>query len=58
MSSDWKPIWQTIKLWHEAGRKIALATVVDTWGSSPRPTGSMMIVDEAGAIEGSVSGGC
>ncbi len=58
MSSDWKPIWQTIKLWHEAGREIALATVVDTWGSSPRAAGSMMIVDEGGAIEGSVSGGC
>ncbi len=58
MSSDWKPIWQNIKQWHEAGRKLALATVVDTWGSSPRPTGSMMIVDDQGAIEGSVSGGC
>jgi xanthine dehydrogenase accessory factor len=58
MSTDWKPIWQNIKQWHEAGSNIALATVVDTWGSSPRPTGSMMIVDDQGAIEGSVSGGC
>jgi len=58
MSTDWKPIWQNIKAWHEAGRSIALATVVDTWGSSPRPTGSYMIVDDRGAIEGSVSGGC
>ena len=58
MSSDWKPIWQNIKNWHGAGRNIALATVVDTWGSSPRPTGSMMIIDDQGAIEGSVSGGC
>ena len=58
MSSDWKPIWQNIKDWHGAGRKIALATVIETWGSSPRPTGSMMIVDDQGAIEGSVSGGC
>lgn len=58
MSTDWKPLWQNIKQWHEAGRNIALATVVDTWGSSPRPTGSMMIVDDRGAIEGSVSGGC
>lgn len=37
---------------------MALATVVETWGSSPRPTGSMMIIDDQGAIEGSVSGGC
>ncbi|PCI32674.1 MAG: XdhC/CoxI family protein [Alphaproteobacteria bacterium] len=58
MSSDWKPIFNTLKLWHEAGRGVALATVVDTWGSSPRPTGSMMIIDDQGAIEGSVSGGC
>lgn len=58
MSSDWKPIWQNIKHWHEEGRNLALATVIETWGSSPRPTGSMMIVDDQGAIEGSVSGGC
>ncbi len=58
MSSDWKPIWEKIKAWHGDGRKVALATVVDTWGSSPRPTGSYMIVGEDGAIEGSVSGGC
>lgn len=58
MSSDWKPLWQNIRDWNGAGRKIALATVVDTWGSSPRPTGSMMIVDDQGEIEGSVSGGC
>ncbi|MCF8473706.1 MAG: XdhC family protein [Emcibacter sp.] len=58
MSADWKALWQNIKLWHDEGRDIALATVVDTWGSSPRPTGSYMIVDDKGAIEGSVSGGC
>lgn len=44
--------------WREAGRKVALATVVSTWGSSPRPAGSMLIVDEAGSMQGSVSGGC
>ncbi len=58
MSADWKPIWQNIKSWHEAGRNIALATVVDTWGSSPRPVGSFMIIDDMGHMEGSVSGGC
>jgi xanthine dehydrogenase accessory factor len=44
--------------WVSAGRVVALATVVGTWGSSPRPAGSQMAVDEAGAFVGSVSGGC
>lgn len=44
--------------WHEAGRKIAVATVVETWGSAPRPVGSQMVIDANGAMEGSVSGGC
>lgn len=44
--------------WRSAGRKVALATVVATWGSSPRPVGSQMAVDDSGAMAGSVSGGC
>jgi xanthine dehydrogenase accessory factor len=44
--------------WVSAGRAVALATVVGTWGSSPRPAGSQMAVDETGAFVGSVSGGC
>lgn len=44
--------------WREDGRKVALATVVSTWGSSPRPTGSHLAVDHNGKLVGSVSGGC
>lgn len=44
--------------WREAGKGVAIATVVSTWGSSPRATGSQLVVDEGGAFMGSVSGGC
>ncbi len=44
--------------WKAAGRNVALATVVTTWGSSPRPVGSQLAIDDAGNFVGSVSGGC
>jgi xanthine dehydrogenase accessory factor len=44
--------------WHRSGRGAALATVVETWGSAPRPVGSQLVIDRGGAMEGSVSGGC
>lgn len=44
--------------WLDEGRRVALATVVATWGSSPRPVGSQLIVDERNNMLGSVSGGC
>lgn len=44
--------------WRDEGKGVALATVVKTWGSSPRPAGSRLAVDDQGAFVGSVSGGC
>ncbi|MDX2142785.1 MAG: XdhC family protein [Rhodospirillaceae bacterium] len=51
-------ILDQVAAWRAAGRKAALATVVQTWGSSPRPVGSHMAVNDAGDFVGSVSGGC
>ena len=45
-------------LWIESGQQVALATVVQTWGSSPFQIGSKMIINEKGNFLGSVSGGC
>ena len=44
--------------WRDAGRQVAIATVVETWGSAPRPVGSHLAIDEDGHFLGSVSGGC
>ncbi|HOO37789.1 MAG TPA: XdhC family protein [Deltaproteobacteria bacterium] len=44
--------------WISNGKEVALATVIATWGSSPRPVGSQMVIDGDGRFEGSVSGGC
>ena len=44
--------------WRRQGLAVALATVVETWGSSPRQAGSQLAVSEEGAMVGSVSGGC
>src|SRR5438876_12191102 len=44
--------------WRKAGRGVALATVVETWGSAPRPVGSNLVIDDQGNFLGSVSGGC
>ena len=44
--------------WINANQKVVLATVIQTWGSSPRQVGSRMIVNEKGDFSGSVSGGC
>ena len=44
--------------WRKAGRGVALATVIETWGSAPRPVGSNLVIDGEGNFLGSVSGGC
>ena len=44
--------------WRSEGRSVALATVIQTWGSAPRPVGSHLVIDDEGNFEGSVSGGC
>jgi xanthine/CO dehydrogenase XdhC/CoxF family maturation factor len=51
-------VLEQVAAWQRAGRKAALATVVSTWGSSPRPVGSQLGVSETGEMVGSVSGGC
>jgi xanthine/CO dehydrogenase XdhC/CoxF family maturation factor len=52
------PILDQTIAWMNEGRKVALATVIETWGSAPQPTGSQLLIDQDGNFEGSVSGGC
>jgi len=51
-------ILEEAKDWLEAKQQVILATVIQTWGSSPRQVGSRMIVNNTGDFSGSVSGGC
>jgi xanthine dehydrogenase accessory factor len=51
-------VLRTLRDWRRSGKRALLATVVRTWGSSPRPVGSIMALCEDGAVVGSVSGGC
>ncbi|MDD5334098.1 MAG: XdhC family protein [Rhodoferax sp.] len=51
-------VLRTLSAWRQAGQRAILATVVRTWGSSPRPVGSIMALREDGSVVGSVSGGC
>jgi xanthine/CO dehydrogenase XdhC/CoxF family maturation factor len=56
--SDTAEILEQAARWRAAGSGVALATVVATWGSAPRPVGAKLAVDDKGAMVGSVSGGC
>ncbi len=53
-----RDIYSDVARWYKEGQAIALATVIKTWGSSPRTTGAKMAVNQDGGISGSVSGGC
>ena len=51
-------VLRSLRDWRQAGRRALLVTVTRTWGSSPRPVGSIMALAQGGAVVGSVSGGC
>jgi xanthine/CO dehydrogenase XdhC/CoxF family maturation factor len=58
MRSDGFEVLEQAARWRDQGLGVALATVVETWGSSPRPAGSLLALNEQSAFVGSVSGGC
>jgi xanthine dehydrogenase accessory factor len=58
MSETGDDILEAAVRWIDAGHKVALGTVVKTWGSAPRPAGSQLAVRDDGLFVGSVSGGC
>jgi xanthine/CO dehydrogenase XdhC/CoxF family maturation factor len=58
MAAPSEDVLEQAAAWRAEGMKVAIATVVETWGSSPRPPGSRLAVNDRGAFAGSVSGGC
>ena len=58
MAPGFDDIIETALAWHRTGGQAALATVVETWGSAPRPVGSRLAISGTGKMQGSVSGGC
>ena len=56
--TDHDKVLETAEAWLAAGHAVALATVIKTWGSAPRPAGSQLAVRKDGTFVGSVSGGC
>src|SRR5207245_2250031 len=53
-----RDVMTDVKAWLEQGDPVAVATVISTWGSAPRPAGSRMAISQSGKIAGSISGGC
>jgi xanthine dehydrogenase accessory factor len=53
-----RDVMPEVESWLDSGDQVAIATVVSTWGSAPRPAGSRMAISKSGKIAGSVSGGC
>lgn len=58
MAASDHTVLQQAAAWLNEGRKVAVATVVETWGSAPQPVGSQLVIDGEGNFIGSVSGGC
>ncbi len=58
MAASDHTILETAADWLKSGRLLAIATVVETWGSAPQPIGSQLVIDGEGNFVGSVSGGC
>jgi xanthine/CO dehydrogenase XdhC/CoxF family maturation factor len=58
MSASDDTVLDQAAAWLAAGRKVALATVIETWGSAPQPVGSQLAIDADSNFIGSVSGGC
>jgi xanthine/CO dehydrogenase XdhC/CoxF family maturation factor len=57
-ATDHDQVLRQLASWQDDGHKVAVATVVSTWGSSPRPVGSQLGINDQGEMVGSVSGGC
>ena len=51
-------VLKSAREWLQSGRRVVLATIVNTWGSAPRPIGSLTAIRDDGVVAGSVSGGC
>jgi xanthine/CO dehydrogenase XdhC/CoxF family maturation factor len=58
MLSREEDVLAAAEAWRTSGREVAVATVIETWGSAPRPVGSHLVIDADGNFLGSVSGGC
>lgn len=53
-----RDVIEKLETWRDRDEKTAIATVIETWGSAPRPPGSKLVISERGGIAGSVSAGC